>query len=240
MMVTMKKIINKNNILTTKITAMKKLFSILLIATCAFATVKAEGTEDRKTKTVCPGTEVTIQATHKPGYVFKHWSTDAPGTTTTPNVVSTNDKYTFTIPKNQTTDITYYAWWDPAQYKVWYNVGSNTNVSIDATKPMPADAAYGDYTIDGDYFIPNENTCAEITGYRVYAATDDQGNYDASSNAIFETDDLSNITFQLTQNVVVVPVVSEPAKITITIISADNTMGTVSFVDPDSGNTNQQ
>ena len=226
---------------------MKKLFSILLIATCAFATVKAEGTEDIQTKTVCPGTEVTIQATPKPGYVFKHWSTDAPGTTTTPNVVSTNDKYTFTIPKNQTTDITYYAWWDPAQYKVWYKVNPNDQryFTTDANKANPAGATYGgNHTIDETYFVKDETTCAEITGYNVYPANAD-GTI-ASTTAIFTVDFTTNPNASLeipniTQDIVIIPVVDHgPAQITITIVSDDNSKGTVSFVDPDSGNTNQQ
>lgn len=219
---------------------MKKLFSILLIATCAFATVKAEGTEDRRAKTVCPGTQVIIKAEAKTGYVFKGWTTDASSQTP----VTTENPYTITNPQ---ASVTYYALWELSQYKVWYKVNPNDQryFTTDANKANPAGATYGgNHTIDETYFVKDETTCAEITGYDVYPANAD-GTI-ASTTAIFTVDFTTNPNASLeipniTQDIVIIPVVDHgPAQITITIVSDDNSKGTVSFVDPDSGNTNQQ
>lgn len=214
---------------------MKKLFSILLIATCAFATAMAQ--EQSDTKSFCPNTTVDIYANPQTGYEFIGWTNDA-STETTRTIVSPNNPYTVTVPS---ANITYYAVWGN---KVFYQANPNyTQVTLNTTHPTtgaslsnPVIAETGkDYEILGATYYTTTG-CYSISGYKVYAATDVQGNYDANSTPIANIT-LANLaegavpTFTLTQDVVIVPEISA-GTVTVTIKSDNSSWGTVSFTAP--------
>lgn len=211
---------------------MKKLLSILLIATCAFATVNAQVTEDRKTKDVCPNTEVQISATPKDGYVFMGWSND-PSSVDSRSILENSNGDTYTI--NPTASVTYYAvWGNKVFYKENQDYSDVVTLNTGITNPVIAETGKT-YTIVDNY---SKTGCATITGYKVYAATDENGSYNADSNPIatITLSEGTNPTFALNQNVVIVPEV-DPGTVTVTIISEDTNMGTVSFVNQNNSGT---
>lgn len=202
---------------------MKKLLSILLIATCAFATAMAlEGSTTVQPQSVsddfCSGTQVHISADVVQGYEFMGWSNDA--SSTQPRaIVSPDNPATITVPS---ADITYYAVWGN---KVFYKANPDypqVTLNTGITNPVIAESGINYTILDNNY---TENDCASITGYKVYAATDDQGNYDKNSPLHTLA---KGASFMLTQNVVIVPEI-DPGTITVTIVSENPSWGTVSF-----------
>lgn len=234
---------------------MKKLLSILLVASCTFATAfaqeTAEGTTTQEPTTTPPastatsvtnqdfncGSSVTIQADPLQYYMLTGWSANEDHTTP---IQSTDTRFTIVAGSNQLTinelkaDMVITALFDNIPVSVTYDINGDENldhgVTVKEGEGTDAGAwkALDTYTMDIETIKGHYNIpeCYSITGFNVYV-------YAIGEDNQFATD-LTSVTvtenqFQITGNVVIKPIV-EAVPYNVSIWTSDATKGSVSFV----------
>lgn len=205
---------------------MKKLLSILLVATCAFATAYAEPTQQGTQEVYC-GETVKLEATPKTYFKFKNW-TDQTNTElgTTPTLNYTPEG-----------DVTITANFERLKYTVTYALDDNADnhgvTLATGMNHMVADQDAGlPYTIDENHFtLPTDaaSKCISIVKYKVTIASSLKADGTTETNKEIEITDLSQLQFVLTGDAVVTPVV-ERTKRTIILMTNDENMGSARFV----------
>lgn len=222
---------------------MKKLATILLIATCAFANAKAELT-DQGSKPVTCGNSVTVTAAPINQYYELLGFTDIEGGTT-PNLTldqGTTNQVTITptgdvtitaLFKQKKFVVTYALTQDAEDKGVTIKTPETDNQSIDTIHALAGD----NYTFDQTKYNVPTGICLSITGYHV--EIDDLNQDGTTTHRSFDVTNLNDANahiFQLKGNATITPILTQ-GSYTVTIKS-DTSMGTVSFVNQNnSGST---
>lgn len=209
---------------------MKKLLSILLVATCAFATAYAEPTQQGTQEVYC-GETVQLEATPKTYFKFVNWTNQAN------DILGTEVTLDYTLPNNTEGDVTITANFERLKYTVTYaldNSADNHGVTLaTGMDHTVTDQGAGlDYTIDEDHFtLPGDaaSKCISIVKYKVTIASSLEADGSTLTNKVIEITDLDQLKFLLTGDAVVTPIV-ERTKRTIILQTNDLNMGTARFV----------
>lgn len=212
---------------------MKKLLSILLVATCAFATAYAAPKEEGRKEVSC-GETVHLEATPKTYFKFVNW-TDQDNTEL--GITPTLD---YTLSSETEGDVTITANFERLKYTVTYELDNNAeNHGVTLATGMDHEVLNQDaglpYTIDVNHFtLPGDAStkCISIVGYKVTIASSlevDGSTVSTVENKVIEITDLSQLQFVLTGDAVVTPVV-ERTKRTIILMTNDENMGSARFV----------